>query len=200
MKLIELKCPNCNSKLYTKNDKSAMYCEYCGAQFIIDDEVKRSEHNRNVIITKREIDEGKIAEAQVEIERSKTERYVQTGFFVLIAFSLLFLLIIFYMSYGENEIGDYFSSFSYANVDEEDLIIMPGSSDSYKFNDVNEVEKELTEAGFTNISRVKDTFADSLDNLFASNGDVIKVKISGNDVKAGKKYKFNDEIIIYYYD
>lgn len=38
MKLIELKCPNCNSAMRVNHDTKEAVCDFCGAKFAMDDE------------------------------------------------------------------------------------------------------------------------------------------------------------------
>ena len=44
MRLIDLKCPNCTAKLEVNADLKTIVCNYCGHQFILDDEIKHVEH------------------------------------------------------------------------------------------------------------------------------------------------------------
>ena len=44
MKLIEVKCPNCNSSLNVDNSKKKIECEYCGANFFLDDDTIKVKH------------------------------------------------------------------------------------------------------------------------------------------------------------
>ena len=44
MKLVKLKCPQCNANLEVNNDLTMAVCNYCGCSFYIDDEqVKQSQ-------------------------------------------------------------------------------------------------------------------------------------------------------------
>lgn len=45
MKLISLKCQNCGSEMTVKNDSKEAICEYCGAKFIIDDEMNHIQYD-----------------------------------------------------------------------------------------------------------------------------------------------------------
>ena len=40
MKLIDTTCPKCGANLRTDADRKQVFCEYCGAQILIDDEVQ----------------------------------------------------------------------------------------------------------------------------------------------------------------
>lgn len=40
MKLIDTTCPKCGANLRVDADRQSAYCEYCGAQLLIDDEVQ----------------------------------------------------------------------------------------------------------------------------------------------------------------
>ncbi|MED9970419.1 MAG: zinc ribbon domain-containing protein [Ruminococcus sp.] len=40
MKLVDITCPKCGANLHIDADRKQAFCEYCGAQVIIDDEVQ----------------------------------------------------------------------------------------------------------------------------------------------------------------
>ena len=40
MKLIDTTCPKCGANLHIDADRQSAFCEYCGAQILIDDEVQ----------------------------------------------------------------------------------------------------------------------------------------------------------------
>lgn len=44
MKLIETKCPNCNSNLEVENNKKKVECKYCGTTFLLDDNTVNVRH------------------------------------------------------------------------------------------------------------------------------------------------------------
>ena len=44
MKLIETKCPNCNSNLEVENNKKKIECKYCGTTFLLDDNTVNVRH------------------------------------------------------------------------------------------------------------------------------------------------------------
>lgn len=46
MKLIELTCPNCSANLKISVNGKNVFCEHCGAQFLIDDEVTKIKYVR----------------------------------------------------------------------------------------------------------------------------------------------------------
>lgn len=43
MKLIKLKCPNCNANVEVNKDLERATCNYCGTNFIIEDEKETNE-------------------------------------------------------------------------------------------------------------------------------------------------------------
>lgn len=56
MKLINLKCPECNAPLKVDPNREFIYCEYCGAKILLDKEEKVS----------RTIDEAEVRKAEAE--------------------------------------------------------------------------------------------------------------------------------------
>lgn len=90
MKLINLKCPECNAPLKVDPNREFIYCEYCGAKILLDKEEKVS----------RTIDEAEIrkAEAQekIRIEEIKADQNeLKIGAIVLLVLAgmLLFFCV-----------------------------------------------------------------------------------------------------------
>ena len=74
MKIISLKCPECNATLSIEGDRKYCFCQYCGTKILIDD--------GSTTHTYRKVDEARIREADVkenirlrelEIEEKKIE-------------------------------------------------------------------------------------------------------------------------------
>lgn len=73
MKLINLKCPECNAPLKVDPNREFIYCEYCGAKILLDKEEKVS----------RTIDEAEVRKAEAqekirieEIKASSNEKKI----------------------------------------------------------------------------------------------------------------------------
>lgn len=66
MKLIKMKCPDCNATLNVDPQREFMYCEYCGTKIMLDKEEK----------VKRIVNEAEIrrAEAKERIEMAKLNK------------------------------------------------------------------------------------------------------------------------------
>lgn len=89
MKLINLKCPECNAPLKVDPNREFIYCEYCGAKILLDKEEKVS----------RTIDEAEVrkAEAQekIRIEEIKADQNELKTTAILIVVCLIFVVILF---------------------------------------------------------------------------------------------------------
>ena len=72
MKLIELKCKNCGSKLKVAEDFTDIICQFCGANFKIDDEVVHHKID-DAEKTGYEMEKGRLR-AQKEYEEEEQER------------------------------------------------------------------------------------------------------------------------------
>lgn len=46
MKLVETKCPNCNSNVEVENNRKKIECKYCGTKFLLDDNTVNVKHIR----------------------------------------------------------------------------------------------------------------------------------------------------------
>ena len=58
MKIISLKCPECNATLSVEGDRKYCFCQYCGAKILIDD--------GSTTHTYRKVDEARIREADIQ--------------------------------------------------------------------------------------------------------------------------------------
>ena len=58
MKVISLKCPECNANLSVENNRKQCFCQYCGTKIIIDD--------GSTMYTYRKVDEARIREADAK--------------------------------------------------------------------------------------------------------------------------------------
>lgn len=95
MKLIKMKCPDCNATLNVDPQREFMYCEYCGTKIMLDKEEK----------VKRIVNEAAIrkAEAKERIEMAKlnnkelSEREKAMFFLaeIMILVALVIIMIIF---------------------------------------------------------------------------------------------------------
>lgn len=150
MKLVSLRCPNCDANINTEiGNRSTFFCPYCGSKIYVDDEVQRVEVNVNH--TYRKIDEARIQESQrklrkLELEERKSQREHQetkmTLFFAL-ALVVLFVVIagiaIFVEDVGEKQ------SIAQGKVQ------IGISSEDFVGKNYETVVKELEARGFTNI-------------------------------------------------
>ena len=111
MKLVRMRCPNCNATLEFDIEGKTSFCQYCGEKLLLDDE--KITINYNETKTHRTVDEARIKEAEVRrdirmkelnIEESSTKQSLKTlkPVFILLlivgllglglgAYSLLFL-------------------------------------------------------------------------------------------------------------
>ena len=52
MKMVEIKCPSCGGKLKVEDSQTKLItCEYCGSQFLLDDEKVQHITNYNIYQT-----------------------------------------------------------------------------------------------------------------------------------------------------
>ncbi len=61
-----MRCPACNAQLNVDKGRQFIYCQYCGQQIFLDDEVRRTESTINKNVTIRKIDEAKLREAELK--------------------------------------------------------------------------------------------------------------------------------------
>ncbi len=115
MKLIEIKCPNCNASLEVDADRQFLFCQYCGTKIAVDDEVNRSE-TTYIIRDEAKIKEAeakeKIALSEIELERNwqenrkKSMRRWRKCMLVLLIVGLVLLLVGFIFRNFNEETSD----------------------------------------------------------------------------------------------
>ena len=200
MKLVSLRCPNCDANVNTEiKNQSTFFCPYCGSRIYVDDGVKRVEVSINQ--TYRKVEEARIRESdtkrEIEFERlAHKERQdkrdnrmfgatmLGLAIFVLLLFGALFAMDISSTkkaeemeAQGKVKIGTYYSDFE---------------GEKYQA-----VVKELEARGFTNIETV------DLDDAgwFTNKADTIKsISINGNTQFNSSDYFYlTDKIVITYH-
>lgn len=76
MKLIDLKCPNCGAKLQVNSELKKASCNYCGQEFVIDDEVQHIQYD-NAEQAGYDFEKGR-QRAQAEQTAAKENSYAET--------------------------------------------------------------------------------------------------------------------------
>ena len=96
MKLQQIFCPSCGGKISGDLSGNSVYCPYCGTTLYIDHEkneiaiTKNININQNSTITKRHIDETKIAYMDYKLKEQRQNRID-----FLIGMGIMLALIIF---------------------------------------------------------------------------------------------------------
>ena len=117
MKLISLKCPNCNSNIYIDDDKDRCFCSHCGAQILLDnpndkkityttiDVARIKEAETYADIRKRELDlEKERLDREAKRERSRSIAKIIT---ILIALLAVIGVVIYAINFIRVNFGDY---------------------------------------------------------------------------------------------
>ena len=108
MKLISIRCPNCGGEIKANTEKEKLTCGYCHTEFLLDDEVKRSEthhiYTDEAKIKKAEIDKEielkklEIESKKLDMEKTKRKTYVIIVFTLIIISVILLLLAVLAMN------------------------------------------------------------------------------------------------------
>lgn len=94
MKVISLKCPECNASLSIEEGRTQCFCQYCGTKILLDD--------GSTTYTYRKIDEARLKEAEVrlkELEMEQEEKRANRKKFKLKIAATIFLGIVLLFSY-----------------------------------------------------------------------------------------------------
>ena len=106
VRLVSLRCPNCNANVDLVEGKRIVYCPHCGAGLAVDDDIQRAEKNINVKTEKNvnvkqtnfnvNEDRAEMLRQQKEIAKIKAHRAEVIGYLILMAFlfGMCFLMII----------------------------------------------------------------------------------------------------------
>lgn len=99
MKIVKLNCDNCGASLEANKELKTIFCNYCGAEFLIDD--------GSINHTYRKVDEARIKEAEIsekirlkelEMEERKREKEEKSKRTKIIASIILAIVgILFFM-------------------------------------------------------------------------------------------------------
>lgn len=164
MRLITLKCPECNGKISVCEIDRYCFCNYCGSKIYLDDETQKINisHNVNISRTTRHIDE-----TELERIRSKERDDKRTMSFVAIWFGVLLLIVLL--------VNLYF--FVVPKIAQSQGKISAGYYRELIGDDYTVVEAHLKAAGFKNVEII-----DLNDSgiAFWSKGKVASVSIGGN--------------------
>ena len=190
MKIIKLKCDSCGAVLKVNKELKNVTCNYCCSSFLLDDEIKRVEINKNIKYT----DEAKLKEQYIKekeldyiyrdnklkmfFDLLKNEHFIST-FLLIIIFGALFLL----------------HSFAFGPDDNE--IIIPLDAKKYKGENYKQVVQELTDAGFEDVDA--ELIYDIVTGWLTEDGEVEKVSIGGDTEFEEGEYASEDAHVVVTY-
>jgi hypothetical protein len=195
MRLKSLHCPECNAQIKYEAGSQIMFCQYCGAQLHVDDEVRKTEHRNYNYNYNYNYDEAKIREADVKLLKLESEeRRVQSDnkltiklFVGMFAMALICLLISGILSYVED---------SKQKHQEAQGLICPGNAGYYIGKDYQTVKAQFETMGFTNIELIhigdKSWFSDDWQK-------VDSVTINGKSFSKTDGFNSTDKVIISYH-
>lgn len=92
IKASSIHCPNCNAPLNTEGHEGKMYCPFCGAEILLeDDSVKTVNYNVNTNIHYTKTDEARIKEA--ETKKSVETVRLDAAKMIILLFGILAILM-----------------------------------------------------------------------------------------------------------
>lgn len=216
VKVVSIRCPDCNASLEFEQGRNNAFCQYCGAKIILFNENEHVyKHIDEAAVKNAETDRLiKLKELEMK-EKSNNQKKKYVYIYGIVMVVILLFLIISILAGSEGLItlfalllfvGLYGGVFGL-------IALIPKPSDSqqnnrkialpmwitkYKNMDYRIVEKELRRAGFYNIRCIE--VYDLKNGLFNSQDQVASLTIDGNQsVAAGQKYLPETPIVITYH-
>ena len=188
MKLVKLKCESCGAMLKVNEDLKKVCCNYCGAEFLIDD--------GSTTHTYRKIDEARIKESEIkdkinarELEYKEREEK-RNNLSIFICFALMILMVFFCLG-----MSFYYEQKSMPNENE---IKIPVDVKTFKGEDYQQVIQELEDIGFENVESI--TIKDLVTGWITRDGEVEKVSINGDtEFEEGDIFPKNATVVVTYH-
>ena len=193
MKIKSLRCPDCDSQIRMEGNKKVLFCQYCGAQLYVDDEVKRSEHKK-IIVNESGVEMARFNHdaklREIEYKERKEKRENRSATWGLIIGLLLIIAPIAVLAYSYSKEQEQQNEYA------ERGLINPGRAEDYEGKDVDVVVEILKQKGFENFELI-----DLDDSWFFLGNDreVDTISISGRTDFNNNLYVFKDTKIIISY-
>lgn len=194
--MYQLNCPTCGATVEVEQDRKTFFCNYCGSQIHIVDDVKRVEITKNINYHKIYTDEAKIREherkekiqlKQMEYE-DREKRRNDKVVFICMGILILMAVLCLGISY----------LYEQAEKPKADEVKVPFSADDLEGNNFEQVVADLEDVGFIEIT-VKEQ-NDLVIGLITKEGSVEKVSINGDsDFDEGDVFPEDAKVVITYH-
>lgn len=197
MKIVSMRCPECNAVVNPPEGRRYSYCPYCGTMYMVDDGVKRVEVTKNIHSRTENYDYARISEAEAQVkiaeqELLKDKEENRSFFFSMML--LVGLIVVAAISLGISDASSkkkkqaLYSSAAEANVN---IVTTLHSSGDYIDEDYRLVEQDLADRGFTNIIV-------TVEKSKTKPGTVYSVSINGEGFGEGESFPSDAEVVIKY--
>lgn len=214
VKLITLKCPECGSFLDIEEGREFIYCSYCGAKVLIDNDNEHIYRHIDEAGIKHEETERVVRLKEMEMAEKKREAAHKAMAFKIKATMVLVLISVVMMVLGQVTSYEMLSIIAFfpfmviiymwifTTIQEENQVDdfqvrVPLISD-YQKNSYQTIEERFRNAGFSNIKCVP--LNDLSLGLFQKPDLVDSITINGHSVTTeGKKYPPNVPVVISYH-
>lgn len=194
MKMIKLNCPNCGGELNVNKDE--LFCKYCGAKLLLDDE------SQNINYTYRKVDDARIKEVErkeavrlKELEIAANEKEREHKWKRIKSIGSVSLIVLFYV----------YVFFFMGNGSDDDIkgpeierVKVTAASKDYKGENYLVIKKELENAGFINIDLMAEE--DLVTGWITKDGSIERISINGdNDFDDYSYFPVDAKIVITYH-
>lgn len=215
IKMIPVKCPQCGADLTIEEGRQSLYCQYCGAKVIVQNEnehiyhtiddaaVKQAETDRIVKLKQMELAEKKES-AREKYKSFKIKLSIILGIIAIVSIGigynvdggtgfamvgLFAALILMYMWFLDPNKED--------NDDSDGKVKVPDSISDYEKKSYVAIESAFRSAGFTNIKCVP--LNDLTTGLLKKPDWVESITINGCSITSGGRKFFPDASVVISY-
>lgn len=215
VKFIAIKCPECGADLSYEEGRKVLFCQYCGAKILVDNEnehvyryvddadVKRAETEQMVQLKKMELAEKHRAEAEARRKHKVRVTIVLAAIAVILMLIMHFAEGSFYIGYFII-MGIVFALLYIWNNNNDpdstdvDKAVVPSSVNGYESMHYAEVAPIFRNAGFTDVECIG--LGDLKTGWLKEPGTVSYITINERKVSpGGKSFPLNARVIIYFH-
>ena len=218
IKMIPVKCPQCGADLTIEEGRQSLYCQYCGAKVIVQNENEHIYHTIDDAAVKQAETDRIVKLKQMELAEKKESAREKYKSFKIKLSIILGIIAIVCIGIGFNVDDEAGAGFGVAgmfagliliyswvldpnkedNDDSDGRVKVPDSISDYEKKSYVAIESAFRSAGFTNVKCVP--LNDLTTGLLKKPGWVESITINGRSITSGgRKFLPDASVVISYH-